>query len=60
MTNDDRPDYAFWREGMWDTDDAWRRYQRALRDLKAGRPVRDLIVKHTFAGGDSGREFVSR
>lgn len=51
-------DREFWRDGMWDTDDGYRRMNRAKRDIAAGKKRRDIIIDFDIKG--DGKTFKFR
>ena len=54
----ERPSLAWHLDAMWETDDPWRRMNRARRALAKGEVPPDLIVRTVLDG--NGKKYEAR
>lgn len=52
MSKHEAADYEFHRHGMWEPDDTYRAKNRLLRDIRDGKPPRDVPTGMLFRGND--------
>lgn len=51
FARNEKPDYDWRRNGMWETDDEYRRLQRAKRAIARGEQPPELISRILLQGG---------